>query len=103
MNGLTIVGYAAAGILVAGWLVLSFGRQGPRRSLVAWVGTSALYVALLSLFVHLVMQARESGSIVGLAAFGFLAAFFTAGLVLALWKTVGVARGRSGSGPSATH
>lgn len=102
MSELSIVGFAAVGVLVAGWLIVSFVRPGPRRSLVAWLSASALYVALLSLFVHLLMRARESGSVVGMAAFGFLVAFFVMGLLLSVWKTLGVTRG-DGSGPSATN
>jgi fucose 4-O-acetylase-like acetyltransferase len=102
VSGIAVAGYTAVGVLVAGWLFVSFGRPGQTRSLVAWLGASALYVALLSLFVNLLMRARESDSTVGLVAFGFLVAFFTAGLVMSLWKTVAQARGAGGAGPSAT-
>ena len=74
-----------------------------RRSLVAWMGASALYVALLSLFLNLLMRARESDSTGGMIAFGFLVAFFSVGLVLSVSKAIGQARGAGGSGPSATH
>ena len=97
-----MAGYTAVGVLVAGWLFVSFGRPGQTRSLVAWLGASALYVALLSLFVNLLMRARESDSTLGLVAFGFLVAFFTVGLVTSLWKTVAQARGASRAGPGAT-
>lgn len=103
MSVLAIVGYAAAGILVAGWLFASFGPQGPRRSVITWVGASALYVALLSLFVNLLMGARESDSTVGMIAFGFLVAFFSAGLLVSVWRTIGQLRGVDRSGPGATH
>jgi hypothetical protein len=103
MSVLAVVGYSALGVLVAGWLFTSFGPQGPRRSLVAWVGASALYVTLLSLFLNLLMRARESDSTVGMIAFGFLVAFFSAGLLLSLWRTLGQMRGGDRSGPGATH
>jgi fucose 4-O-acetylase-like acetyltransferase len=102
MSGLAVFGYSAAGVMVAAWLFVSFGRQ-TSRSLVAWIGASALYVALLSLFVNLVMRARESDSTVGLIAFGFLVAFFSVGLVLCLWRTIRQARGGGGSESGATH
>ncbi len=103
MSNLAVVGYAAVGVLVAGWLFVSFGAQGGRRSLVAWMGASALYVALLSLFLNLLMRARESDSTGGMIAFGFLVAFFSVGLVLSVSKAIGQARGAGGSGPSATQ
>jgi hypothetical protein len=103
VSGLAIVGYAAVGILVAGWLFVSFGPQGPRRPLVAWLGASALYVALLSLFLHLVMRARESDSTLGMVAFGFLVAFFSVGLIVSVWRTLGQMRGTDSEGPGATH
>jgi hypothetical protein len=103
VSGLAIVGYTAVGVLVAGWLFVTFGPQGPRRSLVAWLGATALYVALLSLFLNLVMRARESDSTIGMIAFGFLVAFFSVGLVLSVWKTIGEARGSHGSESSATE
>jgi hypothetical protein len=102
VSGLAIVGYTAVGVMAAVWLFLSFGPQGLRRPLVAWLGASALYVALLSLFVNLMLRAREAESTVGLIAFGFLVAFFSVGLVLSVWRTIGQVRGASGSG-SATH
>ena len=79
-----------------------FARPGQSRSVVAWVAASALYVALLSLFVNLLLRAREADSTLGMVAFGFLVAFFTAGLATSLWKTVGQVRGDGGSGPGAT-
>ncbi len=103
MSGLAVVGYTAVGLLVAGWLFVSFGPQGPRRSLVAWMGASALYVALLSLFLNLVMRARESDSMLGMIAFGFLVAFFSVGLALCVWRTIGQARGTDHAGTDTTH
>jgi fucose 4-O-acetylase-like acetyltransferase len=102
VSGIAVVGYTAVGVLIAGWLFVAFGRPGQTRSLVAWLGASALYVALLSLFVNLLMRARESDSMIGMVAFGFLVAFFTAGLVTSLWKTVAQARGAGRSGTGAT-
>lgn len=103
MSGLVIVGYSAAGVVVAAWLLLSFGPQGASRSTTAWLGASALYVALLSLFVNLLLRARESDSTLGVIAFGFLVAFFSVGLLLSVWRTIGQARGRGGSESGATH
>ena len=78
------IGYSGLGVLVVAWLVVSFSKPGPRRAVVEWLGACGMYVALLALFVHLLGRALEADSLVGTIAFGFLALFFSAGLVLCL-------------------
>ncbi len=84
------IGYSGLGVLVVSWLVVSFSQPGPRRAVVEWLGACGMYVALLSLFIHLLGRALESSSTVGLIAFGFLifAAGFSAGCGTAvfLWR-----------------
>ena len=55
-----------------------------------------MYVALLSLFAHLLLRAHDAGSTAGRVAFGFLAALFAAGLIVSLVKTIGALRGSGG-------
>jgi hypothetical protein len=88
------IGVAAVAVVVIGWLVVSFQRPGPSRDLVARVGSIGLYVALLCFFVSLTRRALERDSTAGLIGFGFLAAMFAIGLVVAVARTIGSRRGR---------
>jgi hypothetical protein len=103
MGTLALIGGAAVAVVVAAVIGAAFSPPGPRRILVEWLGATALFAALLSLFVHLALRAQAAGSGFATVGFGLLVAFFSAGLALSLWKTVGVMRGAGGAGPSATH
>ena len=97
MDPLAIVGYTALGLLVAGWLGVSFSEPGPRRDILEWASASALYLALLTIFVRGVRWALAADSTAGLLGFGLLCLLFGGGLVMSLWNTL-----RSGrSGPKA--
>ena len=103
MEPLTIVGFVAAGLLVLGWLVVSFSAPGHNRTVIEWLSATAMYVALLMLFINLVRKAMEADNTVGLVAFGFLSALFGGGLLVSVYRTVAAIRGAEGSGPSATN
>ena len=96
-------GYTGLGVLVAAWLVVSFSKPGPRRDIVEWLGACGMYVALLSLFIHLLGRALDSSSTVGLIAFGFLAVFFSTGLVLCVVHMAMSLRGPRKEASSATN
>jgi hypothetical protein len=96
-------GYAGLGVLVAAWLVVSFSKPGPRRDVVEWLGACGMYVALLSLFIHLLGRALDSSSTLGLIAFGFLAIFFSTGLVLCVVQMAMSLRGPRKEASSATN
>ena len=81
------------------WLLVSFSEPGPRRDVLEWLGATAMYVALLALFLNLVSTAREAGNVLALVAFGFLAVLFGIGLVVSLVNTVR-SRQRVGKGQS---
>lgn len=99
-----VIGFSGLAVLVAGWLIVSFAAPGPRRERIEWLAACGMYMALLSLFVHLSLRAYENGSTVALVAFGFLVLFFASGLVVCLNQTIASLRGRSGKGPeSATN
>jgi hypothetical protein len=99
-----LIGFSGLAVLVAGWLVISFSAQGPRRERLEWIAACGMYVALLSLFVHLSLRAWGNGSTVALIAFGFLVLFFSSGLLVCLHHTLAALRGRSRKGPeSATN
>jgi hypothetical protein len=97
------VGLAAVAVVVIGWLVVSFSRPGPRRTLLEWVSACGLYTALLMLFTSLVRRGLVEGSTVAVVAFGFLAVLFGSGLVVCVFQTLRAARGPSGSRSSATN
>jgi hypothetical protein len=99
-----IVGWTAVAVLVVGWLVVSFSGPGPRRAVIEWVSASAMYLALSMLFWNLILRAWNGGNHFALAAFGFLALMFGAGLCVSLYNTLRVLRGGGASADvSATH
>jgi hypothetical protein len=88
-----IVGFAAAGLLVVLWLVVSFMPRGPGRDTLEWTAACCMYLALLMLFVNLTLRARAGDSTLGLVAFGFLAVVFAGGLCVAGFQTLRSLRG----------
>jgi ABC-type transport system involved in multi-copper enzyme maturation permease subunit len=104
MSTFGLIGWTALGVVVLGWLVVSFSAPGRRRSVVEWLSASALYVALTMLFYSLVSRAWASGNHFALVAFGFLALMFTSGLCVSLYNTLRVVRGDAQSEDAgATH
>jgi len=83
--------------------VVSFSAPGRKRTIVEWISTSAIYVILLLLFVHLVRDAIEDDSNIRLVAFGFLCVLFAGGLVVSLYQTFAASKGDGDSGSSATN
>jgi hypothetical protein len=98
------VGWSAAALVVALWLLVSFMAPGQRRELVEWAAATCMYVALLALFTTLVQDAHADGSALRLVAFGLLWVVFAGGLLVsganALRSLRGAAKAQS---PSATH
>jgi hypothetical protein len=97
------IGYTGLAVLVAAWLAVSFTQPSPRRAVVEWLGACGMYVALLSLFLHLLGRALASDSTIGAIAFGFLVIFFGAGLVLCAVQTAMSLRGPREAASSATN
>ena len=85
------------------WLLVSFSEPGPRRDVLEWLGATAMYVALLALFVNLTNAARESDNTLALVAFGFLTLVFGIGLIVSLVNTLRSQRGLGKSESSATN
>ncbi len=85
------------------WLLVSFSEPGSRRDVLEWLGATAMYLALLALFVNLTNAAREADITLALLAFGFLAVLFGIGLVVSLVKTVRSRRGLGKEQSSATN
>ena len=103
MSALAITGCAGLALLGIGWLVVSFSAPGPRRTRIEWLAACGLYVALLSLFGHLLGRALARDSGAGTLGFGFLALLFAAGLMVCAVHAVRAFRGRRGPGESATN
>lgn len=103
MSPIAIIGFSALGILVAGWLVVSFSAPGRKREVVEWISATALYAALLMFFLHLCLRARESGSTAALVAFGFLCVLFAGGLVLGVVSALRSALGKREVRTTATN
>jgi hypothetical protein len=97
-----VIGFSGLGVLVIGWLVVSFSEPGPRRERVEWLAACGMYAALLSLFVHLTLNAYDRDSVVAMLAFGFLVLFFTSGFFICLNQTITSLRGRSTKGAQST-
>jgi hypothetical protein len=97
------IGFAGVALVVVGWLAVSFQRPGPRRNTVAWLGAFGFYVALLCFFLNLTRRAVGDDSTAGTIGFGFLAAVFAIGLLLAFVRVLGSLRQRRSGDASATH
>ena len=101
---LKAVGFTALGLLVLGWLAVSFQAPGRARQLTARLASAALYLALACLFTHLVQENWEKSRAFLYLPFGFLLGIFTVGFCLSLIKW-GRELGSTGgeSAASATH
>lgn len=98
-----IVAIAAAAAVAVIWLAVSFSSPGRTRTLLEWLGATALYVTLASLFTHLFLEAREAGSLVGQIGFGLLLFIFASGFLVTLFQMTSALRGTDRGPTSATH
>jgi hypothetical protein len=95
---------SALGVVVLGWLVVSFLAPGAQRRKIEWIGATGLYVVLLGLFSNGLRGAIADDSWLRMFAFGFLVVIFGLGLVISSVRTIGALLGRGGSaGAGATH
>jgi hypothetical protein len=97
------VGWGAAALLVALWLVVSIMAPGRRREIVEWAAATSMYVALLMLFTNLVLRARAAESTLGTLAFGFLWLVFAGGCLVSAYHTLRSLRGAARAQVDATH
>jgi hypothetical protein len=103
VSALALVGWSGVAALVCLWLAVSFMKPGPQRERVEWLAAVAMYVALLSLFSHLVLRAHGNGSWLGRIGFGFLWLVFSGGLLVSLANALRSGRGVGKSQAGATH
>jgi len=83
-----IIWIAAGGVLVIGWLVVSFTPPSRNRTIVEWLSATAMYAAILAIFVSLMLRAHASGHVFAAWAIGLLCVLFGGGLLVSAWKTV---------------
>jgi len=103
MDWLPLVGWTAVGLLVLGWLVVSFSAPSRSRTVIEWLTATAMYVALLSLFTAGFRRGLAADSTLMLVGFGFLCFMFGGGLLVALYRTFAAARGAEDHIESATN
>ena len=65
MELLKIVGFGALGIVVLGWLAVSFLAPSRQRSILEWIATSAAFIALLTFFINSTVALSKSWLITG--------------------------------------
>ncbi|UCE87528.1 MAG: hypothetical protein JSU66_07380 [Deltaproteobacteria bacterium] len=97
------IGFGALGILVLGWLTVSFLAPGRVRSIVEWIAATAAFAALLVFFVSLTARARAEDMLIGVIGFGALSVLFALGFSVSVYKTLREIFGGAGAGPSTTN
>jgi hypothetical protein len=100
---LKAVGFTALGLLVLGWLVVSFLAPGRTQRLAARLSAAALYLALACLFTQLTQQNFAKGRAFLFVPFGFLLGIFVTGFFWTLVKWVRELATAGDSSASATH
>jgi hypothetical protein len=98
-----IIWIAAGGVLVIGWLVVSFTPPSRNRTIVEWLSATAMYAAILAIFVSLMLRAHASGHVFAAWAIGLLCVLFGGGLLVSAWKTVTALGGGKKTQRSATN
>ena len=98
-----IIWIVAGGVLVIGWLVISFTPPSRNRTIVEWLSTTAMYAAILAIFVSLMLRAHASGHVFAAWAIGLLCVLFGGGLLVSAWKTVTALGGGKKTQRSATN
>ena len=93
----------AGGVLVIGWLVVSFTPPSRNRTIVEWLSATAMYAAILAIFVSLMLRVHASGHVFAAWAIGLLCVLFGGGLLVSAWKTVTAFGGDKKSQGSTTN
>ena len=83
-----IIWIVSGSVLVIGWLVVSFSPPSRNRTIIEWLSATAMYAAILTIFVSLALRAHASGHVFAVWAIGLLCVLFGGGLLVSAWKTV---------------
>ncbi len=97
---LKYIGIAALSVLGLAWLFVSFTKPNRARAVVEWLAATAMYAALISLFVSLSLRAYADDFLLGIVAFGFLLAVFGIGAVISVVRLFQALAGGPGGGDS---
>ena len=98
-----MVGFGALGLVLVGWLAVSFLPPGRSRAILEWLSATAAFAALLTFFASLSWRAWTDGFVIGWVGFGLLAFMFALSFSVSVTKTVLQIRGKGGAGGSATR
>ena len=98
-----IIWIASGSVLVIGWLVVSFAPPSRNRTIIEWLSTTAMYAAILTIFVSLALRAHASGHVFAAWAISVLCVLFGGGLLVSAWKTVAAFGGEKNAQRSATN
>jgi hypothetical protein len=98
-----IVWIISGSVLVIGWLIVSFTSPSRNRTIIEWLSTTAMFAAILTIFVNLALSARDSGHVFGMWAIGLLCLLFGGGLLVSTWKTVSALGAEKKGESSATN
>ena len=100
---LKIVGFGSVALLVLGWLIVSFLKEGAWRARLSRLSSAFHYLALVSLFTNLTQEAWEAGRWVLVVPFGFLLCVFVSGFGVSVVKFIGQLVGGQGESAHAIH
>jgi hypothetical protein len=71
-----IIWIVSGSVLVIGWLVVSFTPPSRNRTIIEWLSVTAMYAAILAIFVSLALRAHASGHVFAAWAIGLLCVLF---------------------------
>jgi hypothetical protein len=103
LSAFQIIWIISGSVLVIGWLVVSFAPPGRYRTIVEWISTTAMYAAILTIFVSLAMRAHASGHAFAVWAIGLICVVFGGGMLVSVWKTLAALGTEKKSESSATN
>ena len=103
LSNYQIIWIVSGSILVIGWLVISFTPPSRSRTVIEWLSTTAMYAAILTIFVSLMLRAHAAGYVFAAWAVGLLCVLFGGGLLVSAWKTVTAFGGDKKTQGSATN
>jgi len=83
-----IIWIVSGSLLVIGWLIVSFSRPSRSRLIIEWLSATAMYVAILTIFVRLTLKAHATGNVFATGAIGLLCVLFGGGLLVSAWKAL---------------
>ena len=98
-----IIWIASGLVLVIGWLIVSFTPPSRNRTVIEWLSATAIFVAILTLFVRFALRAHASGHVFAVWAIALLCALFGGGLLVSAWKTLAALGGEKKIQRSATN